>query len=135
MNSFPLINYLIDDINNLVSCFLSNFQFNNECPLENKCLTPRVIYEADVITLDTSRKFYIGFSDTPFKERYNNHKRDFRNKRCKRSTENSKYIWSLQESGIELTVHGKILSHVKGISKLGYCNLCLTEKIMAAPLF
>ena len=22
----------------------------DECPLENKCLTPRVIYEADVIT-------------------------------------------------------------------------------------
>ena len=48
-----------------------------ECPLENKCLTPRVIYDADVIPLNNSRKFYIGLSDTPFKEHYNNYKPDF----------------------------------------------------------
>ena len=35
----------------------------DECPLEQKWLTPRVTYEADVITLNTSRKFYIGLSD------------------------------------------------------------------------
>ena len=56
-------------------------QYKDERPLENKYLTPRVIYEADVITLNTSRKFYITLSDTPFKERYANHKRDFRNRR------------------------------------------------------
>ena len=67
-----------------------NCRNKDECPLENKCLTPRVIYEADVITLNTSRKFYIGLSDTPFKERYNNHKRDFRNKCYEKSTELSK---------------------------------------------
>ena len=44
-----------------------NCRNTNECPLGNKCLTPRFIYEADVITLNTSRKFYIGLSDTPFK--------------------------------------------------------------------
>ena len=49
----------------------------DECPLENKCLTPRVVYEADVIPLNDSRKFYSGLSDTPFKERYNNNKRNF----------------------------------------------------------
>ena len=51
-----------------------NCRNKNECPLENKCLTPRVIYEVDFITLNTSRKFCIRLSDTPFKERYNNHK-------------------------------------------------------------
>ena len=39
-----------------------NYRNKDECPLDNKCLTPRVIYEADVITLNTSRKFYIGLS-------------------------------------------------------------------------
>ena len=68
--------------------------------LENKCLIPRVIYEEDIITLNTSKKFYIGLSDAPFKERYNNHKRGFRNKGYEKSTELSRYIWSLQESGI-----------------------------------
>ena len=72
----------------------------DKCPLENKSLIPRVIYEADVITLNTSKKFYIGLSDAPFKERYNNHKRGFRNKGYEKSTELSRYIWSLQESGI-----------------------------------
>ena len=32
-----------------------NCRNKDECPLDNKYLTPRVIYEADVITLNTSR--------------------------------------------------------------------------------
>ena len=36
-----------------------NCRNKDDCPLEKKCLTPRVIYEADCITLNTSRKFYI----------------------------------------------------------------------------
>ena len=107
----------------------------NECPLEKKLLSPRVIYETDVITLNTSRKFYIGLSDTPFRARYNNHKRDFRNKRYEKSTELSKYIWSLQESGIEFTIHWKILSHAKGMTKRGHCSLCLTEKLWLLRYF
>ena len=70
-----------------------NCRNKDECPLENKCLTPRVIHEADVITSNTSRKFYIGLSDTPFKERYNNHNCDFRNRHYEKSTELSKYIF------------------------------------------
>ena len=102
-----------------------NYWNKDECPLE----------KTDVITLNTSRKFYIGLSDTPFKERYNNHKRDFRNKRYEKSTELSKYIWSLQESGIEFTIHWKILSHVKGMTKRGHCSLCLTEKLWLLRYF
>ena len=58
-----------------------NCRNKDECPLENEWLTHGVIYEADVIPLNTFRKFYIGLSDTPIKEHYNRHKRDFRNKR------------------------------------------------------
>ena len=50
-------------------------------------LNPRDIYEAEIIILNTSRTFYSGLSDTPFKERYNNHKRDFKNRRYQKSTE------------------------------------------------
>ena len=107
-----------------------NCRNKDECPLESKCLTPRVIYEADVITLNTSRKFYIGLSDTPF-----NHKHDFRNRRYEKSTEFSKYTWSLQESGIEFTIHWKILSRVKGMTKRSYCSLCITEKLSLLHYF
>ena len=63
-----------------------------ECPLDNNCLTPRIIYQADALTnLDDSKKFYIGLADTAFKEHYRNHTRDFRNQHEK-STELSKYI-------------------------------------------
>ena len=72
-----------------------NCRNKDECPSENKCLTQRVIYEANVITLNISRKFYIELFDTPFKGRYNNHTRDFSNRRYKKGTELSKYIWSL----------------------------------------
>ena len=93
----------------------SNCRDKDECPLENKCLTARVIYEADVITLNTSRNFCIALSDTPFKERFNNHKRYFRNKRCEKSTKL-----------LQFTKQWKILSHIKGMAKRGYCSLCLT---------
>ena len=112
-----------------------NCRNKDECPLENKCLTSQIIYEAEFITLKTSRKFYIGLSDTSFKERYNNHMCDFRNKRYEKSTELSKYIWSLQESGIEFTIHCKILRHVKGMIKRRYCSLCLTEKLWLLHYF
>ena len=62
-------------------------------------------------------------------------KRDFRNKRYEKSTELSKYIWSLEESGIGFTIHGKILSHVQGMTKLGYCSLSLTEKLWLLHYF
>ena len=62
-----------------------------------------------------SINFYIGLSGTSFKERYNNHKRDFRKKSYEKSIELSKYIWRLKESGIEFTIHWKILSHVERI--------------------
>ena len=100
-----------------------------ECPLESKCLIPRVIFETNAITLNTSRMFYIGLSDTQFKERYNNHKR------YEKSTELSKYIWSLQESRIEFTIHWNILSHVRGMTKRGYCSLRLTQKLSLLHYF
>ena len=115
--------------------FECNCRNKNEYPLENKSSTPRVIYKADVITLNTSRKFYIGLSDTAFKECYNNHKRDFRNRRYEKSIELSKFFWSLQESGIEFTIQWKVLSHIKGMMKRGYCSLYLTEKLWLLHYF
>ena len=112
-----------------------NCRNKDGCPLDNKCLTPRVIHEADVITLNNSRKFYTWLSNTPFKKCYNNHKRDFRNRHYEKSTELSKYIWSLQGSGIAFTIHWKILGHVKGMTNRGYCSLCLTEKLWLLHYF
>ena len=68
------------------------------------------------------------FGNTSFKERYRNHKRDFRNHHYEKSTELSKYIWRLKKKGIECAVQWKVLSHVKGLTTKGFCSLRLTEK-------
>ena len=39
-------------------------------------------------------------SKTPFKERFRNHKRDFKHLKYGKCTELSKYIWSLKSQGI-----------------------------------
>ena len=101
-----------------------NCRNRDECPLENKYLTPQIMYETHVITLNTSRNFSVALSDTPFQEHYSNHKRDFTNRHYVKSIELSKYIWNLQESGKEFTIHWENLSHIKGMTKRGYCSLC-----------
>ena len=38
-----------------------NCRNKDECPLDNTCLTPRVIYEADDITLTPPESFILGY--------------------------------------------------------------------------
>ena len=48
----------------------------NECPLQNKCLTPKIVYRAYVENdINDENKFYFGVSETPFKESFRNHKK------------------------------------------------------------
>ena len=67
------------------------------CPLDNKRLTPNIIYEAQISnnTNDEHRK-YLGAAETSFKEIYSNHLRDFKHKKHMKCTELSKYIWNLK---------------------------------------
>ena len=58
-------------------------KYNNrdECPLENKYLTPRIVYRTDVTNNKADEhKYYYGISDTPFKDRYENQKTSFRHR-------------------------------------------------------
>ena len=56
-----------------------NCKSKTECLLDNNCLTPRLIYQVDVLTnLIDSKAFYIGLAYTTFKERYRDHTRDYR---------------------------------------------------------
>ena len=59
----------------------SNCSNRDEYPLENKCLTPRIVYRADVTNNKTDEhEYYYRISETPFKERYENHKTSFRHR-------------------------------------------------------
>ena len=47
-----------------------NCNNRDECPLENECLTPRIVYRANVTNKKTDKnKYYFGISDTLLKER------------------------------------------------------------------
>ena len=77
----------------------------SNCPLDNKCLTDKVVYKAEVETNDgineLSTKLYFGISETEFKSRYNNHTMSFRNQTNEIDTESSKFIWSSNQNKIK----------------------------------
>ena len=80
-------------LNPTVTQYGSNCRIREDCPLQNQCLTPNIIYRADVYCeANKHYKFYFGVAQTPFKERFRNHNRDFNPKQYISSTELSKYI-------------------------------------------
>ena len=93
-------------------------------------MTPKIVYQADVRN-DTNdeRKFYLGVSETPFKECFRNHKKEFTHKKHRSSTELSKYIWQLKDANIAPTVTWKVVAKVFSDSKINFCKLSLTEKV------
>ena len=75
-----------------------NCKSRNECPLQNKCLTPKVVYHANIENdINDENKFCVGISETSFKERFRNHKKELNYVKCRNSTELSKYIWQLKD--------------------------------------
>ena len=110
--------------------FGCNCRVRNECPLNGECQTPSVIYRADVVNdSNDEEKFYFGLADTTFKERYNNHNRDFKHEKYENSTELAKYIWQLKRDKISFSVKWTIITKVYGSPNPLMCKLCLTEKL------
>ena len=73
-----------------------NCRIKESCPLQNQCQTPKIIYRANVENdINSETKFYFGLTETPFKERFCNHTRDFKHKTYSKSTELSKYIYEV----------------------------------------
>ena len=76
---------------------LCNCRNQESCPLQGKCLTRNIIYQATVKSKGDI-KTYIELSERPVKERYRNHIKDFNNSKYRNSTELTKYIWQLKEN-------------------------------------
>ena len=105
-----------------------NCRSKESCPLQNKCLTAKIVYRADVknVTND-EKKLYLGVTETPFKERFGNHTRDFKHPKYINSTELSKFIWELKDANISPVIEWSILQKCYQ-KQLNFCKLCLTEK-------
>ena len=91
-------------LNPIVQSYELNCIVKSNCPLNDECLTPKIIYRADVSNdKNTEKKFYFGLADTTFKERYRNHTRNFKNEKYENCTELAKYTWQLKRSNINFS--------------------------------
>ena len=99
------------------------------CPVGGSCLTPAVIYQAEVTRQDDgSQETYVGLTKDPLKTRINQHNSDFSNPKARTKTTLSKHIWNLKDSGLDFQVSWKILSKANPYSPASKgCNLCTTE--------
>ena len=100
------------------------------CPLNGKCLSQEIVYQATVTRKDNNKQeTYIGLTETTFKLRYNNHTNSFRNESKRHSTALSQYIWSLKDNNIQYSLSWKIIDKGSSYSTSSKCcNLCIKEK-------
>ena len=107
-----------------------NCRKKEQCPLDRKCLTSSVIYNAQVTT-NNATKNYIGLTEGTFKQRLSQHKLTFKHRKYTNSTELSKYIWQLRDKKQDYDIKWTIISHARSYSNISKrCDLCLTEKLM-----
>ena len=107
------------------------------CPLEGHCLTPGVIYKAEVTTTEeqpapapptTTKETYTGLSMPPFKSRYYGHTFDLEHENSKGTTL-SQHVWTLKRAGTPYTIAWSIQARGGGYNISNkQCRLCLLEK-------
>ena len=102
-----------------------NCRSKESCPLQNQCLTPKIVYRADVKDLTNDEKnFYLGVTETPFKERF----ATTRGTSNTPYTEISKYIRKLKDANISPVIEWSIVTKVLSKTQLNFCKSCLSEK-------
>ena len=97
---------------------VSNTKFGCNCrskesyPLQSECLTPKIVYRADVKNVkNDEKKFYLGITETPFKEHFGNHTRDFKHPKYRSSSYLLKYIWELKDANISSVIEWSIATN------------------------
>ena len=68
-----------------------------ECPVEEKCKSSGVVYQATLRYQGDKIDKYVGLTERPFISRYEEHEKNFENRNPKNSTTLSKKIWNLQD--------------------------------------
>ena len=100
---------------------------NATCPLDGKCLTDNLIYQATV-THDGRVNTYIGLTSSDFKTRLANHNKSFNHEKYKHETSLSTHIWALKQENFEYDLKWKIMARAKPFCPVtGVCQLCTRE--------
>ena len=66
--------------------------------LDEKCLAPNIIYEAQFMLNQPKENIYIGTAKTNFKQRFNNHTKSFKLEHYKNDTELPKEYWMIKRN-------------------------------------
>ena len=107
-----------------------NCRDKSNCLLDNKCLMPQIIYQADVTNdTDDTYKYYLGLAETSFKDRYRNHISSFNNEQHKNKTELSRYIWTIKNENKTPIIKWKIMKTFYRKATSEFCKLYLMEKL------
>ena len=99
------------------------------CPVDGKCLSESVIYQAVVTREDGVVDSYVGLTENTFKDRWTKHKSSFKTRNPKNASGLSRYVWNLEDQKIGFEIKWNILSKAKPFDPAsGVCRLCIREK-------
>ena len=110
------------------SCSCRN---KNNYLLERKCLTPNIMYEAQITSnqFNYQQKIFIGTAERDFKHRFSNHTKLFNLEHYENDTELSKKYWSIKHSHFTPKVTWRIIRKYAPFNTTKRkCYLCLNEK-------
>ena len=109
-----------------------NCQAQNTCPLNGECLKECFVYNAAVVSANSTTN-YIGATEGTFKKRLSGHETSFRDRKYETATRLSRYIWKLRDKNEPYTITWSTLKkatpYACGTRK---CDLCTTEKLLIA---
>ena len=100
---------------------------NNPCPLDGKCLSENLIYQATVTQADQTTNCYIGLTSTTFKARLGTHKNSFKDEDANQ-TSLSKFVRKLKQKNVTHKIGWKMVDRARPFSPVtGKCGLCNRE--------
>ena len=112
-----------------------SYRNKNNCPLDGNCLTPNIIYVAQITSnqLSYKQKIYIGTTETDFKHSFSNHTKPFNLQHYESDTELSKEYWTVKRNHFTPKVTWRIIRKCAPFNTTKRkCYLCLNEKLEIA---
>ena len=103
----PNVKPIISKHNKTVLDLLTNNSKRNcncinseKCPLQQKCLTNNIMYNATITSNQDNyhHKIYYAITETKFKQRYANHIKSFKHEKHQNDTELSNELWSVKKN-------------------------------------